>query len=310
MSSHETRPKIELSPMTRDMGNKQCRTAVKQLFGDYRWIGGNLPGEKQAALYAILNHLVRSADYLDLESTDGLPLDVWCEFRDDLSDAFQDQYTSADLIALVDAARKFNIPRQYFFDVLEGVDSWIRNRGFNTFDELLVFSYRMGGSSLAATIPVCGFVKSGYEDLAVTAGQAIFLTQILANMVQDIKLNKNFIAKEDIAETELSLARIKVRQASPELRHLVRLYGARIEKLMYAGGKLVEYLDFDARRSFTSLMAVHWSMLMKMRLQPELVLNPDGILTRREMFGLRTRHLMGLEGNIPVIPEVDHHHGH
>lgn len=308
MPTQESRPRIETKPNTLDVGKKHCRSSAKQFFGSYLWIAGNLPGERQTALSAILNHMVRSADYLDLESTDGLPLDVWCEFRDDLSDAFQDQFASSDLFALVDAVRKYDIPKQYFFDVLEGVDWWIRNREFKTFDELLVFAYRMGGAPLAAAIPVCGFVKPDFESAATKAGQAIFLTQVLANIIQDIKLNKIYIAKEDIQETELSLSRVKVRQSSPELTHLIRLYGSRIEKLMYEGGQLVQYLDFDALRSFKSLMAVHWTMLMKMRLEPRVVLNRDGILTKREMFGLRTRHLMGLEGNVPVIPETDDHH--
>jgi phytoene/squalene synthetase len=117
-----------------------------------------------------------------------------------------------------------------------------------------------------------------------------------------------FVAKADLVETELSISRVKVRQNSPELRHLIRLYGSRVEKLMYEGGQLIKFLDFDARRTFTSLLAVHWAMLMKMRLNPEVVLNPDGILTRGELFRLRAKHLMGLEGNIPVIPEIHNHH--
>lgn len=308
MPTQETRPKIKNNRNALDTGNKQCKTAIKQFFGNFMWMIGNLPNEKQVAIHAILNHLVRSSDYLDLESTDGLPLDVWCEFRDDLSDAFQGQFTSLDLVALVDAANKFNVPRQYFFDVLEGVDTWIRNRGFQTFDDLLVFAYRMGGAPLAASVPVCGYVKDGYEEAAIKAGQAIFLTQILANMVQDIKLNKMYFAREDIEVTEVSIARIKVRQSNKELRHLIRLYGSRIEKLMYQGGALVNFLDFDGRRCFTSLVAVHWAMLMKMRLRPESVLNPEGILSRREMFLFKSRHFMGLEGNVPVIPEVHNDH--
>ena len=309
MATQETRPRIELNRNALESGYKQSKVVAKRYFGNFLWATGNLPSEKQAAIQAVLNYLVRCWDYLDLESTDGMPLDVWCEFRDDLSDAFQGQYTSTDLAVLVDAVNKFNVPRQYFFDILEGLDSWIRNRGFDTFDDLLVFAYRMGGAPLAATVPVCGFVKTGYEEAAIKAGQSIYLTHVLANMVQDIKLNKTFVAKEDLDETEVSISRIKVRQMTQELKQLIRLYGARIEKLMYEGGKLVEYLDFDGRRSFTSLLAAHWSMLMKMRLQPEMILNPDGILSRRELFVLRTRHLMGLEGNVPVVPEVhDSHH--
>ena len=308
MPTQESRPKIENSSSNLEQGLRFCKSSVRQFFGKYLWIASNLPGEQKNALFALLNHVVRASDYLDLESADGLPLDVWCEFRDDLSDAFQDRYASNDLIALVDSVHKFNVPKQYLFDLLEGVDHWIRHREFSSFEDLLVFAYRMGGAPLAAAVPICGYIKDGFEESAVKAGQAIFLTQVISNVVRDMKLNKIFIAKEDLEETEISISRVKVRQSSPELKHLVRIYGARIEKLMYEGGELANYLDFDARRTFVSLMSTHWSMLMKMRLEPESVLNPDGILSRKELFMLKSKHILGIEGNIPIIPDAHDHH--
>ena len=304
----ESRTKISVDDTTLDTGNRICSAAVKRNMSEYLWITRNLPNEQRLALNALLNHLIRTSDYLDLESSNGLPLDVWCEFRDDLSEAFLDSYASSDLLSLVDAARKYNVPKQYLFDMLDGVDGWIRQRGFETYDELEVFAYRFAGAAMTAAVPIVGFVKEGYEESSVAAGQAIFLTQSLANLVRDIKVNKIFIAKADIEETELSLARMKVKKPCPGLKHLVRLYGSRIEKLMYQGGRLYEYLDFDARRCFKSLMAVYWKMLMKMRVNPEVVLDPDGVLTKRELFALKTRHVMGLEGDLPFISDGGHGH--
>jgi phytoene/squalene synthetase len=308
MTNQETRPKIKVDSGTLAAGNRICKAAVKQSFGDYLWIAGNLPGDRQTALYALLNHVIRAADYLDLESSDGLPLDVWCEFRDDLSDAFMDQYVSADLVALVDACRRFKVPRQYLFDILSGVDLWIRSRRIETYDDLLNLTCRFGGAAMAAAVPIVGFTKDGYQQPAYHAGQAILMTQLLANLVQDIKLNKNFFALDDIQDTELSISRIKVRQPHPGLKHLVRLYGSRIEKLMLRAAGLTEYLDFDARRSFTSLLAVHWEMLMRMRLNPFLVLEKEGVLGKRRMFEFKVRHVLGLEGNLPILSPGDAAH--
>ena len=304
----DTRPKISIDDKSLDEGNRTCTASVKRSMPEFMWVTRNLPKDQRQAVNALLNHMIRTADYLDLESSNGLSLDVWCEFRDDLSDAFLENYASSDLVSLVDACRKYDIPKQYLFDMLDGVDGWIRNRGFDTYADLEVFAYRFGGAAMTAAVPIVGYVKDGYEESAVAAGQAIFLTRILANLVQDIKVNKIYVAEQDVKETELSISRMKVRKVCPGLKHLVRLYGSRIEKLMYKGGHLFEYLDFDARRCFTSLMGVHWAMLMKMRLNPEVVLDPDGVLTRREMFGFKTRHVMGTEGGLSIIPEVSHDH--
>lgn len=304
----DTRPKIPVNDTTLDQGNRICTRAVKRAMGEFTWISSNLPTPQRMALNAVLNHLIGAVQYLDLESEDGLSLDVWCELRDDLNEAFLDQYASPEWFALVHATRQYQIPKQYLFDILDGVDGWIRRRGFDTYEEFEVFAYRLGGAALTAAVPIVGFEKQGYEESAAAAGQAVFMTRVLANLVHDIKLNKIFVARQDIEQTELSISRIKVGKECPGFKNVVRLYGARIEKLMYRGGRLYEYLDFDARRCFKSLMAVHWTMLMKMRLNPQLVLDPDGILTRREMFGLKARHILGLEANTPIIPDVQHNH--
>ncbi len=308
MATQETRPKLIVDEGTLTAGNRICKAAVRPFFKDYLWIIGNLPGDRQMALYALLNHVIRVADYLDLESTDGLPLDVWCEFRDDLSDAFTGQYVSADLFALVDACRRYNVPREYLFDILAGVDLWIRTRRIDTYEDLLNFTYRLGGAAMAASIPIVGFVREGYEQPAYHAGQAILMTQLLAHIVHNMKLNKYFFAQDDIAETELSISRIKVRQPHPGIKHLVRLYGSRIEKLMLQAAELLAYLDYDARRSFTSLLAVHWEMLMRMRVNPFLVLEKDGVMDHRKMFEFKMRHVLGLEGNLPFQSPADNSH--
>jgi phytoene synthase len=303
----KTREIIELDSAAIERGYKSCRTAVKQFYRGYLWIASNLPGDQRKALDAVLCNLSRSIDMFDLESNNGLSLDVWHEFRDDLSDAFLDKCTSVELAALADTVRKYEIPKQFVFDPFVGVDIWIRNRRFETFEELATFASLVGGSTMAAATPILGTIKSGYEVAAIECGKGIFLVQMLANCVEHLRSNKVFLAQQDLESCEVVLERLKLRQGGDPLKHLVRLYCSRIEKIFYEGGKLAQYLDFDGRRSLTSLLAVHWRMLMEMEREPESLLNENGILSRRDLLGLKSRHLLGLEGNLPVIPEDDHY---
>ena len=305
----KTRESIELDSAAIGRGYKSCRAAVKQFYRGYLWIISNVPGDQRKALDTILYNLIRTIDMFDLESENGLSLEVWHEVRDDLSDAFLDKCTSVELAALADTARTYEIPKQFLFDPFVGVDIWIRNRNFETFEELETFASLVGGSTMAAATPVLGTIKSGYEVAAIECGKGIFLVQILANCVNHLRSNKVFLAQQDLDKCEVELPRLKLRQGGDPLKHLVRLYCSRIEKIFYEGGKLAQYLDFDGRRSLTSLLALHWRMLMQMEREPDSVLNEDGVLSRRDLLGLKSRHLLGLESKLPVIP-VDDHHDH
>ena len=301
---------IQLNSNAVERGYRSCRGAVRRYFKPQLWASVNLPREQRRALDAILFNLMRTLDLLDLESADGRSLDVWFEVRDDLSDAFRGKCTSVELAALVDASRRFNVPKQFIFDPLRGADLWIRNQKFQTFAELESFCSYVGGSSLVSAMPILGVTKPGFEVLAIDCGKAIMLTQLLANCVNDIKRNKTFLAQDDISQCELDIPRLKLRRPSPSLVHFVRLYASRIEKLFFRAKHLAEYLDFDGNRTLKSLLAIHWQMLLKMQLTPETILEDQGVLNRHERLALKSRHLLGLERDIPICLAAKSNHLH
>ncbi len=304
----DTSEHIELTSAAVERGYKSCRGASKTFFKDYIWAANNLPGEQRKGLDTILFNLMRSIDMLELESADGLSLDVWYELRDDLSDAFRDHCSSVELAALVDTARKFDVPKQFLFDPLRGADLWIRNRKFDTFEELESFCSYVGGSSLASAMPILGVVKQGYEIDAIECGKAIMLTQLLANCANDAKINRVFLAEEDVRECGLDLTHLKLRRGGQPLRFLVRLYVSRIEKMYVKASHLIQYLDFDGKRTLKSLLAMNWQMLLKMQLEPECILAEEDVLTTREQLILKSRHLMGMEKNLSICVDDAGHH--
>lgn len=304
----ETQDYVELNSSTIERGYKSCKGAVKKFFKGNLWAANNLPGEQRRALDAILFNLMRTIDLLDLESADGLSLDVWHEIQNDLSDAFRDKCASVELAALVDAARRFDVPKQFLFDPLRGADHWIRSHKFDCFDQLESFCSYVGGASLTSAIPVLGAIKPGYEVAAMECGKGVMLTQILANCVRDMKQNKVFFATEDLEDCEVDLPRLKLRRASQGFRYLVRLYVHRIEKMFIASGSLLSHMDFDGKRSLKSLMGMNWKMLMKMKLEPECILSEEGVLTKGEHLGLKSRHLLGMETELPFVTDPGGHH--
>jgi phytoene synthase len=213
-----------------------------------------------------------------------------------------------ELAALVDTARKFKVPKEFLFDPYRGADYWIRQREFQTFDELEVFCSNVGGASLAAAMPILGVVKGDWEVLAMQCGKAIMLTQLLANCVNDFKQNKVFFALEDIEDCEVDIPRLKLRRESKSFRFLVRLYASRIEKMFYACSSLASHLDYDGNRSLKSLLAMNWTMLIKMKVEPECILAEEGVLSGREQLSLKSRHLLGMDKKLPIVVEEPAHH--
>ena len=134
------------------------------------------------------------------------------------------------------------------------------------------------------------------------------LTQILANCVNDMKCNRNFLAKQDLTECSVDVSRMKMRRPSEETKHLVRLYTSRLEPMFQEAGHLVATLDFDGKRTLTSLLATCWKMVSKMKLDPDCILSSEGVLTKSEKFSLRSKHLLGMDTKLPFVADDHGHH--
>lgn len=289
-----------------EVGRRSCRAAVKKFYQNSLWVMGNMPGEQKTGCVCVLHHLMRVLDMLDLSSVDGQTLDVWQEVHDELGQALAGSSSSPEWAALADTVDRFDIPTQFVFDPLLAADTWIRNRRHETFAQLEQFAGGIGGSTLAALVTVAG-VKAGadFHDRAIEAGKAMMLTRLLANCVEDAKRGRSFLAEEDFGECEVDVHRLQLRQPGMPITWLARLYASRIEKMFAAGGELIHDLDFDAARSFKSLMTMHWKMLNQLRLEPDLILRSDSPLNTSTLLRLRARHLLGLEGNASILPAAD-----
>ena len=300
---------MELNSKAIDQGYRNCRIATKKFFKGQLWCINNLPGDQRKGIDPLLFLLMRTIGMLDLGSADGSSLDVWQEMRDDVNNAFNDQCASEELAALVDASRKFDVPKQHLIDPSQSAEQWSQNKKFKTFKELESFCSSIGGSALVAAMPVLGVIKPDYEDDAMRCGKAIMLTMILANCVNDMKLNKVFIAEEDLDDCEVDVQLLKLRRPSKSLQYLARLYVTRIERMLIDSRRLVQHLDFDGKRSLKSLLALVWNLLVKMKVEPECILNEEGVLSGRELLWLKSRHLMGIETGLPIIEDApeDHH---
>jgi phytoene/squalene synthetase len=291
-----------------EQGYKVCRRRAKKELKTWTWLVSNVGGDNKKGLNVMLAQFLETAELLDLDSPGGSSLGVWKEIQEDLANAFAGEAATPELTALVDTCERYDVDKQFVFEPIQAVDDWIVKREFKTFEQLEAFCDSFGGSMMAALAPVIGVVKQDFQEPAIACGKVVMLTQLLANCVGDMKHNRNFLAKDDLEDCAVDIARIKLRKPTQEFRHLVRLYTSRLDKMFIKAGELVGCMDFDGRRSLTSLLAVCWKLVSKMKVDPDSVLSADGVLTSGEKFALRSKHLLGMDYKLPFVPDDHGHH--
>ena len=161
-----------------------------------------LPREKREAIEAVYAFARRGDDVAD---GDLAPLDATREierYRKALDACYADPTrddrpgeanlaADSSLRALSEAVRRYKIPRQYFEDLILGLEMDLRmDRGgvrYQTFDELAVYCYRVAGAIGLIAIEIFGYRNPQAREYAVSLGQALQLVNILRDVQSDAR---------------------------------------------------------------------------------------------------------------------------
>ena len=306
----ETIGYLDLSSETLDFGYKSCQQTAKQLFGPFLWIFSNTTGVERKSLYALVSHLTRVSDFLDIHTEEGICREAWKNYREEVRVAMTGKCRSAKLAALYDTAERYKIPTEQILSPLEAADLWMQNKELKTCEQFEKFTTLMGGAALAAVLPIFEIhgEPESWESIAIQGGKAIYQTLLLSLLAHDARQNQLFFPQSELEKHEVDLEKVKAGESDKSWRHFCRVQSSKIEPHLHAVGKLTYELEFDGQRAFKSLLAWTWTTLMKIKTSPESVLQEGGPLTKQENFKLKAKHWMGLEGGVAIIPTDAGHH--
>lgn len=112
-------------------------------------------------------------------------------------------------LAWADTQAKFNIPRGYATQLIEGCERDIAQTRYETFDDLAEYSYGVASTVGLMAMHIVGF--SGEEALAyaIRLGVALQITNILRDVAEDWRNGRLYLPKDELQQFGLSEADIE-----------------------------------------------------------------------------------------------------
>ena len=171
----------------------------------FNWAGFFLPKQTYKKCSTLYN-FCRVADNI---ADDPNPLDVkknkFIEFKDNFNKKNFKNPVIENMWKLID---EFNIPLKVVHDLLDGINSDIKNNiKLNTKKELLIYSYRVAGTVGLMMAKILKVKKKSSLKSAIDLGIAMQLTNISRDVIEDLNNDRSYINQrfEDIKSTiELS----------------------------------------------------------------------------------------------------------
>ena len=160
----------------------------------FNWAGLFLPKkiyQKCSALYDFCRTLDNIADE---DASLELKKEKFKKFKDDFKNKNLDNEIIRDIYLLVEEK---NISLNIIYDLFDGIESDLRDElKINTFQELLVYSYRVAGTVGLMMAKILNVKTYNSFKGAIDLGIAMQLTNIARDVLEDSKKNRQYIGSD------------------------------------------------------------------------------------------------------------------
>lgn len=168
-------------------------------------------------------------------------------------------------LALGDTVRRFPIPKDYFLDLVAGMEQDLEQRRYASYEELLDYCYKAASVIGLICVEIFGYDRSRAaiaREAAIDMGRALQLTNILRDVKEDAARDRVYLAQEDLRAHGYGEADVIANRYNAEFRALMADYADRAFALYDSSLRLIPLLDGPrSRMCCNGLQGVYRSLL-------------------------------------------------
>lgn len=220
-----------------------------------------LPEEQRQAimaLYAFCREVDEVVDECSETDVARAKLDWW---RGELANTFAGRPQHPVTRALQPALARYNLPEEYFREIIDGMQMDLDYDAYPTFTELSLYCYRVAG--------VVGLLSAeifGYEDRRTTKyandlGLAFQLTNILRDVREDVARGRVYLPLDEMKKFDVSPSDLTLPQTSDRVRDLFAFQAERARHYYERAFSHLPESDRWSQRSGVIMAAIYRRLL-------------------------------------------------
>jgi phytoene synthase len=245
---------------------RECRRETRRHAKSFYFASHVLPREKRRAafaVYAFCRHADNIVDTADLPRAGTVAREGIRSLHAELGYLYSfSPLMNPKLRALQETVVRFHVPREYFQDLLRGVEMDLSRSRYETFEDLQKYCYRVASAVGLIMAHILG--ATGVKALrhAADLGTAMQLTNILRDIREDYAMGRVYLPADEMREFGVTDEDLRLGRVTPAFRQLLSFQIARA-RLYYASGEEgFSAIPNDGSRYCVKLMAGTYSGIL------------------------------------------------
>jgi len=177
-----------------------CKMVVKKSAGNFFLAFQLLPRTKRYAIYSVYAFCRAADDAVDELPEPSLRRASLELVKGALERVYHGDPQTPMELALADTVGKYRLTRQYFDDLILGMEGDIENVALDTKSELDEYCYRAAGTVGLLCLEVFGVAGHAAKTYGLALGRALQLTNVIRDLREDANMGRVYVPRELLLE--------------------------------------------------------------------------------------------------------------
>ncbi|MCH7605650.1 MAG: presqualene diphosphate synthase HpnD [Chloroflexi bacterium] len=230
-----------------ELGYRESQAITRREAKNFYYAFLTLPSARRRAIcvaYAFCRHC---DDTVDAARSDEEKLSMLDGLRSSLKSAYAGDAREPLFLALADVAANYDIPQQYFEEVILGVESDLTKNRYQDFEQLRRYCYQVASVVGLICLQIFGYKDARAKDRAIDLGLAMQLTNIARDVKEDLELGRIYLPQDEMARFGYSEEDLRAGIVNEEFRNLMQFQAQRARDYFRSGFELLPYLSPRSR---------------------------------------------------------------
>lgn len=220
-----------------------------------------LPTQKRQAIHALYAFCREVDDVVDECEDPAVAVAKLSWWRQEVALLEHDQPTHPVMIALKEMRQHFDLPLEYFNEIIDGMAMDLEYSRYPDFKSLSLYCYRVAGVVGLLSAEIFGVTDRKTLRYATELGTALQLTNIIRDVGEDARRGRIYIPVDELQQFNVPATDIMNARETPAFKALMAFQAERAQGYYTSALEILPMADRSAQRPGLIMAAVYRTLL-------------------------------------------------